>query len=95
MQTAVRRNRRDTSWSEKLASLGVGFAGTLVLMAAMVILLTSDRVVLLADAATQAEEDADLATSCKGDVLLATASRTALCLSPGVTARWRSAATTR
>jgi TonB family protein len=83
MHSAV-RNRRQTSPAEKLASVGAGVLGTVLLLAAMLALFAADKDAFVGDsyAATTEAAVIDLKTSCKGDVLLAMSARAALCVAP-------------
>ena len=86
MQPPV-HNRRTTSWSERIASVGGGVAGTGLLLA--IIFGFLDPAVFVSEglAATAEPVAVDLETSCRGDVLLATTARVTRCLSP-----WREGA---
>ena len=81
MHPAV-RNRRETSWSDKLVSVGGAVAGTAILVVVLIVLFDPPGLIRDGYAATSEATAIDLETSCEGDVLLATSLRVARCLSP-------------
>lgn len=83
MALPVRSNRRETTLSEKLVAAGIGVAGTLLLLVALVIWLDPANAANLVGSPATAREDLALVdTGCQSNVMLATAGRVSLCMSP-------------